>query len=653
MEIPDSYFEDEVREGFFVPSLMKRAWAARLEILEAVQSICEKHNICYFAEWGTLLGAVRHGGFIPWDDDLDICMLREDYDQFRAVADEELPDGCWFMDYRWNDDFDHLIGRIINSHVLILEGEQLEKYHGFPYVAGIDIFWMDDLPADKEEEDAYHEQIDFLIRFIYAMRLHKSGEIKLDAKGLEQYVSQTEEMFGVLIDRKKPVKQQLYAILEKVAAPRYKNDIIDEENEITNLPVWRENQNYRLPKRCYSEFVTIPFEMIQVPVPAGYGELLGKKYGASWMKPVRSGGSHDYPSYKEQERNLKKEGAGILFEYAYSEQERQEAEEERKQREAERERLRKQIEDFFQLFLEAHEAIGRCLEAEDATDALGILEECQNAAMQLGTLIEEEWGEGHPTVHVLEQYCEDVYRLHQQICGKENPAAECSTENTDFDSVRDITYVEISKDLKQLKDYEVQLQESVRTQMKEKKEVVFIPYKDAFWETMEPLWKIATDDKGTEVFVVPAPYYYKDALGRVKKDHPNLEADYPDEVELTYYGAYPFEKRHPDMIVIQCPYDEYNYTLTIHPFFYAKNLKKYTKQLVYIVPFMMDEIGPGDGRARETLKYLCNMPGVVHADTIVVQSEQMKDVYVELLTEFAGKDTETMWREKIIAWQSE
>ncbi len=626
MEISDSYFEDEVREGFFVPSLMKRAWAAQIEILEAIRTICEKHNIRYFAEWGTLLGTVRHGGFIPWDDDLDICMLREDYDRFRAIADEELPEECWFMDYRWDDDFDHLIGRIINSKVLILEGEQLEKYHGFPYVAGIDIFWMDDLPIDKEEEEDYHRQIDFLIRFIYAMRLHKSGGVTLDEENLEQYICRTEEMFGVLIDRKKPVKQQLYAILEKVAAPKYKNS---NSNEITNLPVWRESRNYRLPKRCYSESIMLPFEMVEVPVPAGYDELLGRKYGAGWMKSVRSGGSHDYPVYREQEQNLKKEEAGILFEYVYSEQERLEAEEARRRREAEYVPLWKQVEDFFPLFQEAHEAIDRCLEIGDGTGTLGILEECQNAAVQLGTLIEIERGEGHPTVHVLEQYCEDVYRLHEQIYGGEKGVV-----------------------LTGLQCYETQLRESVRIHLKEKKEVVFIPYKVVFWETMEALWRAMSEDEEIDVSVVPAPYYYKNAFGHVKPEEKRLETDYPEDVVLTSYEAYSFEKRHPDMIVIQCPYDEYNYALTIHPFFYAKNLKQYTKQLVYIVPYIMDEIGPGDSRARETLKCLCNTQGVVHADTVVVQSEQMKEVYVELLTEFAGKNTEKMWRKKIVAWKN-
>ena len=60
MEFLDSYFEDEVREGFYVPSLMKRAWAAQMELLEVVQNICDKHQIPLYAEWGTLLGAVRH-----------------------------------------------------------------------------------------------------------------------------------------------------------------------------------------------------------------------------------------------------------------------------------------------------------------------------------------------------------------------------------------------------------------------------------------------------------------------------------------------------------------------------------------------------------------------------------------------------------------
>ena len=156
------------------------------------------------------------------------------------------------------------------------------------------------------------------------------------------------------------------------------------------------------------------------------------------------------------------------------------------------------------------------------------------------------------------------------------------------------------------------------------------------------------EDEETQVTVIPAPFYYKDAFGKAKSDEPHYETDYPPDVTVTSYEEYDFKKRYPDRIVIQCPYDEYNYGLTIHPFFYAKNLKQYTEQLVYIPPLVMDEISPEDDRARKMLKAFCNMPGVVHADTVIVQSEQMKEVYVELLTEFAGADTRQIWEKKIL-----
>ena len=95
MQFPDSFFEDEVRDGFYVPALIKRSWAAQLELLGEIAAVCRRHHIRWFAMWGTLLGAVRHGGFIPWDDDLDIGMLRDDYNRFMSVAKQELPEGYY------------------------------------------------------------------------------------------------------------------------------------------------------------------------------------------------------------------------------------------------------------------------------------------------------------------------------------------------------------------------------------------------------------------------------------------------------------------------------------------------------------------------------------------------------------------------------
>lgn len=193
MEFLDSYFEDEVREGFYVPSLMKRAWAAQMELLEVVQNICDKHQIPLYAEWGTLLGAVRHKGRIPWDDDIDMCMLREDYEKFSKIIDAELPEDCWFIDFHRTKDVNLMLGRVMNSKFHVVEGKLLEKYHGFPYVAGIDIFWLDSLPEDEKVCENYREQINLIYRVLLALQYEECASKKMTRDEMEYHICQVEK----------------------------------------------------------------------------------------------------------------------------------------------------------------------------------------------------------------------------------------------------------------------------------------------------------------------------------------------------------------------------------------------------------------------------------------------------------------------------
>ena len=96
MNLAADFFYDEVRDGFYIPGIIKRAWGAQLHVLSVIDKICRKHGIQYFVYAGTLLGAVREKQYIPWDDDLDTCMLRSEFDKFKKVVETELPDGISF-----------------------------------------------------------------------------------------------------------------------------------------------------------------------------------------------------------------------------------------------------------------------------------------------------------------------------------------------------------------------------------------------------------------------------------------------------------------------------------------------------------------------------------------------------------------------------
>ncbi|MCM1327500.1 MAG: LicD family protein [Bacteroidales bacterium] len=297
MEFPDSYFEDEVRDGFYVSGMMKRSWAAQLEVLEDIDRVCRKHGIQYFAEWGTLLGAVRHGGFIPWDDDLDIGMKREDYNKFLTVA-AELPESYGLLNYETVHEGESLwefLTRVMNGHKICFEKQHLAKFHDFPYAVGIDIFPLDYLIGDEQAEKQRAEIVYLITMASAAIDGNK------DSKETERLLRQVEEICKITIDRGREIKRQLYALEE-----RYFMMYSEQEaEEITIMPRWvNTNFAYRFPKSYYENFILMPFENIQIPVPIGYDAILRVKYG-DYVEPVRSGSDHEYPFYKRQEAILR------------------------------------------------------------------------------------------------------------------------------------------------------------------------------------------------------------------------------------------------------------------------------------------------------------------------------------------------------------
>lgn len=125
---------------------LRPLWDALLDVYEVFADICERHGLRYCADAGTALGAVRHGGFIPWDDDIDIQMPRPDYEKFIEIAKRELPEGYAWLDRDVCSLYDNGFGKVIVTNVKVVES--VAKASGFPLNQGvfIDVFPLDGYP---------------------------------------------------------------------------------------------------------------------------------------------------------------------------------------------------------------------------------------------------------------------------------------------------------------------------------------------------------------------------------------------------------------------------------------------------------------------------------------------------------------------------
>ncbi len=296
MQFDDSYFEGETREDFYIRPMMKRAWAAQLDVLHEIDRICKRHNIVYFADWGTLLGAVRHKGFIPWDDDLDIGMKREDYDRFMYYGPKELSGGMELINSYTESVYHQIMGRVVNGRGLNLSREYLDKYHGCPYMVGVDIFPQDYIPRDKQDET---DQLELLKAANLLMQIWESENSSQEEK--QSCLEELANLTGVPTNPEMPIQQQLCQLCDRICA-MYSSD---ESDEMAQLCLLASDENYRLPKSCYAVMLDMPFENTTIPVPVGYDQILRLRYGEDYMTPVKHWNTHTYPFFKPQEEMLR------------------------------------------------------------------------------------------------------------------------------------------------------------------------------------------------------------------------------------------------------------------------------------------------------------------------------------------------------------
>ena len=151
LELDDNYFKEEERCGFKISSMMKRVWAVEMDVLTEIDRICKEYGLTYYAAFGTMLGAVRHNGFVPWDDDIDIYMLRPDYQALMKVLSDELPQGYYNSSSYSDSTHMQPLTSVMNTKYIITDVSERKKFYGCPYICGVDIFPLDYIPSDEEE----------------------------------------------------------------------------------------------------------------------------------------------------------------------------------------------------------------------------------------------------------------------------------------------------------------------------------------------------------------------------------------------------------------------------------------------------------------------------------------------------------------------
>lgn len=258
IKLPKDFLKEEVRCGYTVTEKMKEVWAVQLEMLCELDRVCKKYNLVYYADSGTLIGAIRHGGYIPWDDDIDVVMMRKDYIRLLEVADKEFTFPLFLQTAYSEKNYLRAHVQLRNSQTTgcILDDVNTTYNKGI----FIDIFPLDNLPDDDKELVKFKKKISTAWRIInFPFVYHKNFCKKIVAK----------------IIRKMVAYEKLFANYEKLCG-KY-NEI--ETERVSYIAYSQGKDKYIWKRKWFEKHYPVPFEFVNIEIPEGFDERLKKEYG--------------------------------------------------------------------------------------------------------------------------------------------------------------------------------------------------------------------------------------------------------------------------------------------------------------------------------------------------------------------------------------
>jgi phosphorylcholine metabolism protein LicD len=618
MRLPDSFFEEEVIDGFYISPITKRCLGASYEVLSEFSEICKENDIRWFSHYGTLLGAIRHGGFIPWDDDIDVCMLREDYKKLEKVMHEDSH-GLVLMSVAADsetEDYANYCARIVNKYGLLSQKEELDRFYNCLFLAGIDIFIMDTISTDVGFEKKRTDLADAIHTFIAAYRFD------VDQKNYEEGIEGLEELFDTKFDRKERLDRQLYRIqgnLFSECPPGTESNQVMFLNSYYGIGTKLVKDTYNI--HSFDHYKEISFHGLPVRVAKNYHQMLTGEYG-NFSLYIRGGAAHDYPFFEHQLAAFK----NVPYEYRYPENVTPKAFTNPK------EKIRGlliKLTDYWNL---SKPEIGITI---DASQFISFLGSFQQIIISIGNMIETCRKENHPAVKAVEKFCEDIFQCYSYF----------QTLDVQGDAYAVMLEDASQKKISSFTEAFHQVTNVIEKEYLNRNEIVIIPYRAKYWYAIKDIYEKYRSDPMTDIYVIPTELHHKDAIGKFV-DSIYEGNQYPENVVITDYHSYSVEKHLPDKIYIQNAYDEWNPVISTDIDYYSRVLRDFTKELIYIPWFFMEDADLKDEYGKKAVQFAAFLPGVIYADKIYVQSEALRERYVAGLTDFVVKAKENCLNKK-------
>ncbi len=258
------------------PEDLRKVQLVQLEILIDFDRICKKHNINYQLFAGTLLGAIRHNGFIPWDDDVDVCMLRSDYEKFLNVSEKELNKNLFLQNYETDKNYPLNFAKIRRNNTLYVERDfqDIDMHHGIY----IDIF-----PFDNIKPDALSGKIQRVILYIL-FKINSCRSKIRNNFAKKKYIKNIRMVFYYIL---KLFPQNIINKLSSRISTLYNKSDTSMVGELGFSVSKDLYKRFSVKKEVFHDTIDWEFEGYKLPIPREYDYVLSNNYGEYMELPPK------------------------------------------------------------------------------------------------------------------------------------------------------------------------------------------------------------------------------------------------------------------------------------------------------------------------------------------------------------------------------